>query len=195
MHTSQIYNGGFGDTWSIPGLREAYDFVSKQLANWATVPGRIKAAMAKATALSAAAQTQGKTALAGKASEANSALAALESVYQSTQDKISGALKDLKAAGFGVVPLIVAGVLIVAAGTMLYVFKNLEYNERVLSDIEKGILPPSSLPGGSGFGGAVGGAVGDILKWGAIAGAGYLLYKNRGKLGGGSRSRRLRRAY
>lgn len=178
MRTTELYREGYGDIWDIPGARKAYDFVQQQLAIWASVPGRIRAALDKSAALSAIAQRQGKPALGGKAAESTRALTTLSNVWQTANEKLTGALKELKAAGFGIVPLIVAGAIIAAAGVMLYVFKNLEYNERVLSDIEKGLLPSTALqPGGSTFGGNIGAAVGDVVKYAALAGVAYVGYR------------------
>jgi hypothetical protein len=173
-----------GNFMDLPGVAPAYNFVREQIDTWRGIPARISAAIAKAGQLTALAQQQGRPQVASVTGESLSGLTTLNNFYNSANDKLNKALDELKSLGFGIVPLILAAAVIAAAGAFYYVFRQTEYYERVLSDVEAGTLTGQQgsdiLGGGDGdqtFTGEIGKAVGKIILVGALAGGAYLGYK------------------
>lgn len=167
----------------LPGVKDAYDFIRGQWDKWKGIPTRITAAVAKADELTQLAKQQNKPQVATVTGEALGALTSLKNFWDSANAKLDAAMADLRSMGFGIVPLIVAAAVIAAAGAFYYVFRQMEYYERVLSDVEAGVLTGEQgqniLGGGDGveqtFTGEIGHAVGKVLIGAVVIGGGYLL--------------------
>lgn len=183
--------GAYGDFWDLPGVKDAYDNIHAWWDEWTGIPARLSAAITEAAQLNDLARAQGKADAAGLVGETLAGLADLRSFYQSANDKLQGVIADLKAAGFGFLPVILAGLVVAAAAAMYYVFRKTEYYESVLSDVRAGVLTPAqgtsivteggagdgSGGGSGGFGAELGKAGGDILKVAAAGTALYLGYR------------------
>lgn len=183
MGAAHALSGSFMD---LPGVKDAYDFVRAQWAKWQSMPDRMAAAFAKADELTQQAQAQGRPQLASLTGEALQGLTSLRNFWNSANTKLDQAMADVKAMGFGIVPLIVGAAVLAAAGAFYYVFRQQEYYEKILTDVEHGLLTTDQvkdLPGtdggsdngGGGLGGEIGKAVGKILIGGAVLGGGYLI--------------------
>ncbi len=153
-------------------LRERWDA-------WQRLPARLDQLMSEGAHVLGLARAQGRTGTAERAEDVIQALGTLRGTVVAVSGKIEWVRQKLAAAGYGnelgIIPIVLAGFAIAAAAGMALVFKGISYNERVLRDIEKGILPPESLPGGGGgIGGAFGRGLGQALL--PIAGIGALLF-------------------
>jgi len=169
---------------------DALDYIRSKLADWANVPRRLEQLIMRAGQVQAAARVQGDAKAAARAADV--IVSAGDALHNYTV--ITGKLEQVKswlrsvgllhgqqANMLGVVPVVpvvlVAVVLAVGAG-MFLVYKSLAYNEALLRDVEKGLLPVAVLPGGGGtkppggffdnFGKYFGGTTGLVLGLGAV---------------------------
>ena len=159
-------------------LRERWDA-------WQALPARLEQLMAEGTHVLGLARAQGRTGTAERTEDVLQALGTLRGTVVAVSSKIDWVRQKFAAAGYGnelgAIPFILAGIAIAAAAGMALVFKGISYNERVLRDIEKGILPPEALNGG-GIGGAIGRGIGGALVPIAIgAGALWFLSQRKGR--------------
>lgn len=129
---------------------------------WQELPARIEHAMGKAAYIMGMARAQGNTETASKAETTLSALSLLRRTVLVVNSKVQTARELIDQAGLGAIPLAVAAAAIVAAAGMALVYKALEHNERILEDIEAGILPPEAI-GTGGIGGGIGRGIGQAL--------------------------------
>lgn len=149
---------------------------------WQRLPARIEHAMGKAAFILGMARAQENTATAAKAEATLGALSLLRRTVLVVNDKVKTAHELIDQAGLGAIPLVVAAAAIVAAAGMALVYKALEHNERILDDIEAGILPPEAI-GTGGIGAGIGRGIGQALVPIALIGgalwAGSELLKRR----------------
>lgn len=171
----------FGGFFDLPGVRDAWAYVQDKLREWSALPKKFSDLSLKAYNLSVAAKAQGKPELANKVGSVITELTNVQSLWATTNEKLAGVLRDIKAAGFGIIPVVLGVALVAGVTVMVYVFKTVGYQERVLADIEKGLLPPGALPSGGSdpfdFGGGLGKAVGGALTPLILVGGGYLLWQ------------------
>ena len=118
--------------------------------------------MGKAAYILGMARAQQNTEAAAKAEATLSRLSLLRRTVLVVNSKVQTARELIDQAGLGAIPLVVAAAAIVAAAGMALVWKAFEYNERVLDDIEAGILPPEAL-GTGGIGAGIGRGIGQAL--------------------------------
>lgn len=161
------YAGVLDMVSQLPGVQNAIDSIKAYMGEFLGLPRRITAAMDKADRLKRLAQDKGDNTATAKVVASASALSNLRVQYAKAETKVKWLLDQLKAAGFGVLPVAVALAAVTIAGTVVYLIKSVSYQERLLADVEKGLVPASAL-GAGGWAGALG-SIGGALPW--VAGA------------------------
>lgn len=141
--------------------------------DWLALPAKIERLMSRAAYVQGIARMQGRTDAADEAGRTIESLAALRGGVIAVQGKVEWARKLIAGSDagneMGAVPLVVGLAAIAAAAGMALIYKALAHQERVLEDIEAGILPPEAL-GTGGIGGAVGRGIGQALLPVALVG-------------------------
>lgn len=163
---------------NIPGAADAINYVRKQLVKLQQVPARLSALDQGRLALQKVAQQKADARALGDLNAMPQSLQDLQGLYQTAANAVASALLGLNAAGFGFVPLELAGQVIGAAANMAQLFKRLDEREKYLAGIagRLGVAPPTgTAPAG----------VGTAVKWGAGLGLGYFALRALGKSQGG----------
>lgn len=171
---------------------EAVQFVAAKIKDWANVPKRLETLIMNAGVVQARAREQGNAKAAARAADVIINAGELLTTYTHIADKVDAVRQWLRSvgvlSGYGegegtlgfipVLPVALIAIALAAAAGMYLVYQGLAYNQRLLADVESGLLPPSALPssGGAGpkgffdnLGHALGGTTGLMLGLGALA--------------------------
>ena len=160
-------NNGLGQIELIPGVQEAVNYIKGKVGEFFQLPSRITAGIKKAIQLNEVARAKNKPGYAAEALAVKVVFDKARGTYTSLESKLKTVLDALKAAGLGLLPLIVIGAAITLAAGMALLFKQVSFSEKVLSDIENKILTPEEAAGLFGrrplFGGLLAGLTTPII--------------------------------
>lgn len=170
-----------GSLLDIPGVAKAVEYVKAQVGAFFQLPQRLRAATEKSARLLSVASSKGRDLESAELVAVQKTIASLRSTYAETEKKVSWVLDQLKAAGFGALPLALVGVAIAVAGTMAYLFRATSFNESLLDKIEKKVLTPAEAAALFGKRPLLGLNLGGLFLPLALAGGAYAAYKFLGK--------------
>jgi hypothetical protein len=176
-----MMHGVFVGLGQVPGAENAINWVKARVGEFYQLPERISKLQDKAAKLQTVADQKKRVDQAARTFGVSTALKSSKENWATTEAKLSVLLANLKSAGLGVVvPLGIALSGIAMGGSMVYLFKTVDYQEKVLADIAKKILTPEEAArlfpaGGSLFG--FGLPVGLVMGAGALIFVGFLFLK------------------
>lgn len=159
----------------VPGVDTAIQTIKFQIGRFFQIPLRLVNLRKRTNSLLEVARQKNNNIAAGKLIAIQSATTVIESKYRSTESKLTDVLDGLKEQGLGlipVIPIVLGGSAVMVAGTITYLLKAVSFQEKVLRNVESGLLSPKEAQALFGkrafFGFGLGGMTTPLLIGGGI---------------------------
>ncbi len=163
---------GQGLLETIPGVDTAINTIKAKVGEFLGLGIRIQNALKRAFKLNEFARQAGKNVEAGKASASIAALQKAQITFVTTESKLKQLMDGLKAAkvpGFGVLPIALGLLALTVVAGVTGLIKYVSFQEKVLDDIEKGLIPAGYKPSAL-FGISIGGMTPLLIGGAALLG-------------------------
>lgn len=131
---------GLSGIMDFTGVQAAIDYIKAKVGAFFQLPYEYSQAKKKLPALMAAAKQKGDNTLIAKLSAIDLGVTKLQADYPATESKVKSFLDSLKAAGLGVIPLVLAGVAISVGGLVAFQLVSWGKMKTELNAIEKGLV-------------------------------------------------------
>ncbi len=134
-----MYNE-FSGIMDIPLVQEKIDYIKSKMGEFFQLPFKIRKLMDKNARLQLIAARKGRS-QENIILQANSnSLNSLKILYDKTETKVKKIMEMFKTAGFGLLPLALMVGAIAVTTTMVYLFKRVQFEERILNSVEKKLI-------------------------------------------------------
>jgi hypothetical protein len=173
LHRGELMRHGLSGITDFPSVQSAIDYVKSKVGAFFQLPYEYTKAKKRIAVALAAAKAKNDNTTIAKLNAIDMGVNNLQKGYPSTESKVKTFLDQLKAAGFGIIPLVIAGAAIVVGGAVAYQLVTWGKLNTQLNAIEKGIVPSTFFDRQSFFGIEVPG----IAIVGGIAGLAFLAYR------------------
>lgn len=131
---------GLSGITDIPGVDTAINYIKAKVGAFFQLPYEYAQAKKKIPSLIAAAKAKGDTTSVVKLTAINSGVNSLQTGYGAIESKVKMLLDELKSLGFGILPLVVAGLAITVSGAVAYQLVSWGKLKTELNAIEKGTV-------------------------------------------------------
>jgi len=166
---------GLSGILDFPSAQDAVNYVKAKVGEFLGLPIRFKRAFERLTRIKDEGKRIGNNTVVAKATLLERGVGTLQSNYPAVESKVTSLLSTLKSMGLGLLPLIVVGLAIAAAGAVAFQLTSIKKLELEIDAAEKGLKLPSTFDFFGGLGNVVG-----WLPFILVAGGGvYLLTRNK----------------
>ena len=134
---------GLAGITDFPSVQSAIDYVKSKVGAFFQLPYEYTKAKKRIAVALAAAKAKNDNTTIAKLNAIDMGVNNLQKGYPSTESKVKTFLDQLKAAGFGIIPLVIAGAAIVVGGAVAYQLVTWGKLNTELNAIEKGTVSAS----------------------------------------------------